>query len=144
VYHFTGKLEKAEQCYREYEDVESQYGHALLQNFSGKEATASAMLIKCLKGAPFIARILRRYLTKFDFWKERGLFKYGDLPLFSLHRNAVISVWNEMLPFLTDRQAYHDFESAYQYCNLNAPLWLKYEGSPVFLQKAMDAAKVRS
>jgi tetratricopeptide (TPR) repeat protein len=144
VHHFTGNPEKAEQCYREYEDVESQYGHALLQNFSGKEATASAMLIKCLKGAPFIARILRRYLTKFDFWKERGLFKYGNLPLFSLHRNAMIAAWNEMLPLITDRQAYHDFESAYQYCNLNAPLWLKYEGSPLFLQKAMDAAKVRS
>jgi len=144
AYHFTGNLEKAEQCYREDEDIESQYGHALLQNFLGKEATASAMLIKCIKGAPFIARILRLYLTKFDFWKERRLFKYGDLPLFSLHRNAVIAIWNEMLPLITDRQAYHDFESAYQYCNLNAPLWLKYEGSPVFLQKAMNAAKVRS
>jgi tetratricopeptide (TPR) repeat protein len=144
VYHFTGNREKAEQCYREYEDVESQYGHALLQNFLGKEATASAMLIKCLKGAPFIARILRLYLKNFDFWKERRLFKYGDLPLFLLHRNAMISAWNEMLPLMTDRQAYHDFESAYQYCNLNAPLWLKYEGSPLFLQKAMDAAKVRS
>jgi len=140
AYHFTGSLEKAEQCYREYEDVESQYGHALLQNFSGKEATASAMLIKCLKGAPFIARILRLYLTKFDFWKERGLFKYGGLPLFLLHRNAMIAVWNEMLPLITNRQAYHDFKSAYQYCNLNAPLWLKYEGSPLFLQKAVDSA----
>ncbi len=71
VYHFTGKLERAEQCYREYEEVESQYGHALLQNFLGKEATAAGMLLKCVKGAPFIARILRIYLTKFDFWKER-------------------------------------------------------------------------
>jgi tetratricopeptide (TPR) repeat protein len=144
VYHFTGNLEKAEQCYREYEDVESRYGHALLQNFLGKEATASAMLIKCLKGAPFIARILRLYLEKFDFWKERGLFRYGDLPLFLLHRNAMTAAWNEMLPNVTDRQAYHDFESAYQYCALNATLWLKYEGSQLFLQKAMDAAKARS
>lgn len=144
VYHFTGNLEKAEQCYREYEDVESQYGHALLQNFLGKEATAAGMLIKCLKTAPFVARILRLYLKKFDFWKERGLFKYGDLPFLLLHRNAMMAAWDEMLPLMTGRQAYHDFESAYHYCNLNAPLWLKYEGSPLFLQKAMDAAKVRS
>jgi len=144
VYHFTGNLEKAEQGYREYEDVESQYGHALLQNFLGKEATAAGMLLKGVKGAPFIARILRLYFKKFDFWKERGLFKYGDLPLFLLHRNAMIDAWNEMLPLMTDRQAYHDFESAYQYSSLNAPLWLKYDGSPLFLQKAMNAAKVRS
>ena len=52
----------------------------------------------------------------------------------------MIAAWNEMLPKVTDRQKYYDFESAYQYCSLNAPLWLKYEGSPLFLQKTMDAA----
>jgi len=140
VYHFTGNLEKAEQCYREYEEHDSQYGHALLLNFLGKEATAKSMLVKCIKGAPFIAHILRLYLIKFDFWNERRLLKYGDLPPLLLHRNAMLAAWNEMLPLMTDRQKYHDFESAYQYCNLNAPLWLKYEDSPLFLQKTMDAA----
>ena len=140
VYHFTGNLEKAEQCYREYEEVDSLYGHALLLNFLGKEATATGMLVKCTKDAPFIAHTLSLYLIKFDFWNERGMFKYGDLPPLLLHRNAMIAAWNEMLPKVTDRQKYYDFESAYQYCSLNAPLWLKYEGSPLFLQKTMDAA----
>lgn len=140
VHHFLGYLEKAEKLYEKYGEVDSLYGYSLLLNFSGKEARAASMLKKAVKGAPFIARILRLYLQKFDFWKGLGSFKYGDVPYLLHHMNAIVSAWNEISPNITDRHMYYDFESAYHYCNLNAPLCLKYEGAPLFLQKAMDAA----
>ena len=131
---------KAEKLYEEHGEVDSLYGHALLLNFSGKEARAASILKKAVKGAPFIAQVLQLYLQKFDFWKGLGSFKYGDAPPQLHHVNAIVSAWNEMSADITDRQMYYDFESAYYYCNLSAPLWLKYEGSPSLLQKAMDAA----
>jgi tetratricopeptide (TPR) repeat protein len=142
AHHFLGDLEKAEKLYEEHGEVDSLYGYSLLLYFSGKQARAEGMLKKAVKGAPFIARILRRYLKQFDFWKGRGMFKYGDVPHLLHHMNAIVGAWNEMTPRISDRQSFYDFESAYHYCNLNAPLWLKYEGSPLFLQKAMEASGV--
>lgn len=142
VHHFLGNHEKAEKYYEEYGEVDSLYGYSLLLYFSGKQSQAESMLKKAVKGAPFIARILRLYLHKFDFWKERGMFKYGDAPHLLHHMNAIVSAWNDLAPGINDRQMFYDFESAYHYCNLNAPLWLKYEGSPLFLLKAMDACRV--
>jgi len=138
VHHFLGDLEKAEKLYEEHGEVDSLYGYSLLLNFSGKEARAASMLKKAVKGAPFIAQVLRLYLQKFDFWKGLGSFRYGKAPYLLHHRNAIVGAWNEMGANITDRQMFYEFESAYYYCNLNAPLWLKYEGSPLFLQKAMD------
>ena len=142
VHHFLGNLEKAEKYYEEYGELDSLYGYSLLLHFSGSEARAASMLKKAVKGSPLIAQILRLYLKKFDFWKGLGSFQYGNAPHLLHHMNAVVGAWNEMAPGMNDRQAYYDLESAYYYCNLNAPLWLKYEGSPLFLQKAMDAAGV--
>ena len=139
VHHFLENRETAEKYYEEYGEVDSLYGYTLLLNFSGKQSQAEGMLKKAVKGAPFIAKVLALYLKKFDFWNERGLFKYGDEPPLLLHRNAIIDAWNQMLPQIKDRQLFYDFQSAYFYCNLNAPLWLKYEGSPLLLQKVMNA-----
>ncbi len=138
VHHFLGNRKLAEKYYEEYGELDSLYGYSLLLYFSGKQAQAEGLLKKAVKGAPFIARILRRYLKQFDFWKERGMFKYGDVPHLLFHMNAIVGAWNELAPRITDRQRFYDFESAYYYCNLNAPLWLKYEGAPSFLQKIMD------
>jgi Tfp pilus assembly protein PilF len=137
VHHFLGNREKAGKLYEEHGEVDSLYGYSLLLYFSGKHARAEGMLKKAVKGAPFIARILQRYLAQFDLWKERGMFTYGSDPHLLYHRNAVVGAWNELAPRITDRQSFYDFESAYHYCNLNAPLWLKYEGSPLFLQTAL-------
>lgn len=142
VHHFLGNREKAEKYYEEYGEIDSLYGYSLLLYFSGKQSQAEGMLKKAVKGAPFIARILQRYLKQFDFWKGLGSFQYGNTPHLLHHMNAAVGAWNEMAPRIKDRQMFYDFDSAYHYCNLNAPLWLKYEGSPLFLQKAMDARRV--
>jgi len=144
VYHFLGDREKAEKYYEEYGELDSLYGYSLLLYFSGKQAQAEGMLKKAVKGAPFIAQVLRLYLQKFDFWKGLGSFQYGKAPYLLHHMNAMVGAWNELAPRITDGQMFYDFESAYHYCNLNAPLWLKYEGSPLFLQKAMDAGSAKN
>lgn len=142
VHHFLGNNEKAEKYYEEYGEIDSLYGYSLLLYFSGKQSQAEGMLKKAVKGAPFIARILQRYLKQFDSWKGKGSFQYGNAPHLLHHMNAVVGAWNELAPRVMDRKMFYEFDSAYQYCNLNAPLWLKYEGSPLFLQKAMEAAGV--
>ncbi len=143
VHHFLGDREKAEKYYEEYGELDSLYGYSLLLYFSGKQAQAEGMLKKAVKGAPFIARILQLYLKQFDSWKAMGIFEYGQTPYPLHHMNAIVGAWNELSPRITDRQMFYDFESAYHYCNLNAPLWLKYEGSPLFLQKAMGAGPAK-
>lgn len=140
VHHFLGNVEKAEKYYEEYGELDSLYGYSLLLYFSGKQSRAEGMLTKAVKGAPFIAQLLQRYLRKFDFWKGTGIFRYGNAPYPLQHMNAVVGAYNDMFLQIKDRQLDYLFESAYHYCNLNAPLWLKYEGSPFFLQKVMDVA----
>lgn len=142
VYHFLGNLEKAEKYYEEYGEVDSLYGYSLLLYFSGKQSQAEGLLKKAVKGAPFIAQILQRYLKQFDFWRGLGNFQYGNGPHLLHHMNAIVGAWNAMAPRIKDSRMFYEFDSAYHYCNLNAPLWLKYEGSPLFLQKAMDARRV--
>lgn len=137
VHHFLGNREKAGRLYEKHGEVDSLYGYSLLLFFSGKRTQAEHMLKKAVKGSPFIARILQRYLAQFDFWKERGMFIYGDEPHLLFHRNALIGAWNELAPRIKDSQSFYAFDSAYHYCNLNAPLWLKYEGSPLFLKAAL-------
>lgn len=142
VYHFLGNVEKAEKYYEEYSEVDSLYEYSLLLYFSGKQSQAEGMLKKAVTGAPFIAQVLQRYLRQFDFWKGMGSFRYGTAPHLLHHMNAIVGAWNEMAPRITDRRMFYEFDSAYHYCNLNAPLWLKYKGSPLFLQKGMDARRV--
>ena len=143
VHHFLGDREKAEKYYEEYGEVDSLYGYALLLHCSGKQAQSECMLKKAVKGAPFSATILQLYLKQFDSWKAMGIFKYGQAPYPLHHMNSLVGARNELAPRITDRQKFYDFESAYYYCNLNAPLWLKYEGSPLFLQKTMDAGQAK-
>lgn len=137
VHHYLGDPEIAVKLYEKHGEADSLYGYSLLLYFLGKRTPAEQMLKKAIKGAPFIAKILQRYLAQFDFWKERGMFKYGDKPHALFHRNALIGAWNELTPGISDRLSFHNFEAAYHYCNLNAPLWLQYEGSPLFLQAAI-------
>ena len=135
VHHFLGNREKAEKYYEEYDEVDSLYGYSLLLYFSGKQSRAESMLAKAVKGAPFIGQILQLYLEKFDSWKRTGISRYGNPPHPLQHMNAVVGAYNDLFLRITDRQLYYDFESAYHYCNLNAPLWLKYEGLSVVFAK---------
>jgi tetratricopeptide (TPR) repeat protein len=142
VHHFLGNRELAGKLYEKHGEVDSLYGYSLLLYFSGKHARAEGMLKKAVKGSPFIAQILQRYLKLFDFWKERGMFTYGDDPHLLYHRNALIGAWNELSPRIKNRQSFYELDAAYHYCNLNAPLWLKYEGSPLFLQTALGPSGI--
>ncbi len=125
--------------YKKYDEHEGSHNYALLL-YSMKEKQAAINLLKeSIKTAPFIAIMLRSYLKMFIFWQERGLFSFGEkLPLF-MHRNAVINAWNENIELAKDYITTHKLMSAYDFCNLSGPLWLKHKISYPFLLEAMGA-----
>lgn len=139
LYHYLGNRKNAERYYKEYGEHEGSYNYALLLYSKGEMAGAVKMLKESIKIAPFIATMLRAYLKMFIFWREKGLLGLRETPSLFMHRNAVINVWNENVKLAKDYITSLKLESAYDFCNLHGPLWLKQRGSYMFLLEAMDA-----
>ena len=139
VYFYLGDKKKAETYYKEYGEHEGAYNYALLQFSMGEKPEAINLLKESIKGAPFVAIMLRAYLKMFKFWLERGLYRAGEVPPLFMHRNAVIDAWNENIELAKDYITNSNFESAFDFCNLYGQLWLKKKGSYIFLLEGMDA-----
>lgn len=138
LYHYLGDRKNAERYYKKYGEHEGSYNHTLL--YSMKEKPRALKILKeSIKTAPFIAIMLKSYLKMFIFWQEKRLFSSGEKPPLLMHRNAVINAWNENVKLAKDYITNYQLESAYDFCNLYGPLWLKQKGSYMFLQEAMDA-----
>lgn len=139
VYFYLGDKKKAEQCYKEYGGHEGAYNYALLVFSIGEKSKAINILKESIKAVPFVAIMLRAYLKMFQFWQEKGLYRSGEVPHLFMHRNAVINAWNENIELVKDYITNCNFESAYDFCNLYCPLWLRQKGSYIFLLEAIDA-----
>ncbi|MEW6409231.1 MAG: tetratricopeptide repeat protein [Nitrospirota bacterium] len=139
VYYYMGDIENTARYYRKYGEHEGHYNYALLLYSMKEKSKAIKMLKDSIKDAPFIAAMLRTYLEMFIFWQERGLYNFGQNPHLFMHRNAVINAWNENIGLAKDYITNHKLESAYDFCNLCGSLWLKVNGSYLFLLEGMDA-----
>lgn len=140
VYHYLGNRKNAEKYYRKYGEHEGKYNYALLLYSMKEKSKAIDQLKKSINDDPFIAAMLRTYLKMFILWHERGIYSFGENPPLFLHSNAVINAWNENLGLAKDYITNSQLESAYNFCNLCGPLWLKQKGSYMFLLEGMDAA----
>jgi tetratricopeptide (TPR) repeat protein len=139
VYHYLGDRKNAERYYKEYGEHEGSYNYALLLYSMKQKHEAAKMLKESIQAVPFIAVMLKSYLKMFIFWQEKGLFGIGETPPLFMHRNAVIGAWNENFELAKDYITNLQLESAYDFCNLCGPLWLKQKGSYVFLLEGMNA-----
>ncbi|MBI4379113.1 MAG: tetratricopeptide repeat protein [Nitrospinae bacterium] len=138
VYFYLGDKKGAEKYYKKYGGA---YNYALFLFSTGERTAAINLLKESIKTESFIAILLKAYLKMFEFWKGRGIYKAGEAPPMRMHCNAAINAWNENIGFEKDYITSRNLESAYDYCNLFGPLWLREDGSYMFLLEGMNAAE---
>lgn len=140
LYHFTGDIKKAEKYYTESGSPDAAFNYALLLRCVGREQEARLTLKRACNKSPVVRSMLSEYLYCFLLWETLESYRWGTFPPLDLHRNALEMAYNANAHRSEDGETYSRLESAYNFCNLCGPLWLKYPDSLFFLTEGHPAS----
>ncbi len=137
VYSYMKDLKNAEKYYKKYGEHQGAYNHALLLYSKDRKKEALKLLRRSIKELPLFALMLKSYLGMFNVGQERGFYTHRQSPALLMHRNALVKAWNKHAATVKDYKTKYDLESAYDFCDLSGPLWLKEKGSYGLLLEGM-------